>query len=227
MLKYHKHIERWGEFVDVKVNAPQVLSNQLPKIKMGTVWISSVTDPYQAVEEKYDLTRKILQKLLQYQFHITVLTKSKLVLRDINIFRHFKECEIGMTIITLDETVRERFEPNASKIFERLDTLRILHEVGVKTYVFIGPFLPYISEETINELANQIKEVGVDRVLIDRLNIKAGNWQTIQETLSMYYPELLLKFKDALNSQSTYYSKVKKDVSEIFDKKELEYSFCY
>jgi len=116
MLRYHKPEERWGDFVDVKVNAPQILSKQLPKVRRGLIWISSVTDPYQSVEEEYKITQKILQKLLLYQFPITVLTKSKLVLRDIDIFRQFKKCEIGMTIIMLDETVRERFEPKASTI---------------------------------------------------------------------------------------------------------------
>jgi len=65
----------------------------------------------------------------------------------------------------------------------------------VKTYAFIGPFLPFFSEGKIDELADHLKEVYVDRVLVDRLNIKAGNWQTIRETLNRYYPELLLKSK--------------------------------
>ncbi len=227
MLRYHKRGEEWGEFVDVKINAPQVLSKQISKVRRGLIWISSVTDPYQPVEEKYELTRKILQKLLPYLFPITVLTKSKLILRDIDILKRFKECEVGMTIITLDENVRERFEPNASSITERLDALKTLHEAGIRTYAFVGPFLPLISEKTIEDLANRLKELYISRVLIDRLNIKAGNWQTIIEAVKRYYPELIPKFENALHPQSSYYSGVKKTVSDILKEKKLEYSFCY
>ena len=227
MLRYHKHEERWGEFVDTKINAPEILSKQLSKVKRGLIWISSVTDPYKAVEEQYNLTRQILQRLLSYQFPITVLTKSRLVLRDIDIFKQFKECDVGMTIITMDEIARKRFEPNASTILDRLNALKTLHEAGIKTYAFIGPFLPIISEETTDELINQLKEVGIDRVLVDKFNIKAGNSQMIRETLNQYYPKLVEEFEYITKSHSTYYSKVKKRVPNILDEKGLEYFFCY
>jgi len=227
MLKYHRREEKWGEFVDVKINAPQVLSRQLPGLRRGLTWLSSVTDPYQAVEEEYRLTRKTLQRLLPYQFPITVLTKSKLVTRDVDVFRQFKECEVGMTIITLDEIVRQRFEPNSSTIADRLNALKTLHESGIRTYAFIGPLLPFISEETIDELAAQLKEISVDRVLVDRLNIKGGNWQSIQETLRRHYPELIPSFSEVVYSENNYYSDLKKRVANILRKRGLEFSFCY
>jgi len=227
MLKYRGLGEEWGEFVDVKVNAPQVLSRQLPKLGRGLVWVSSVTDPYQAIEEKYGLTRQVLQGLLQHQFPITVLTKSKLVTRDVDLLKKFKECEVGMTIITLDETIRERFEPKASTIAERLDALKTLHEAGVRTYAFLGPLLPFISEETLDGLAGQLREVRVDRVLVDRLNLKGGNWQAIEATLKRHYPELLPSFKEALQPNSNYYDELKKKVANLLQEKGLEFAFCY
>lgn len=227
MLKYRGRGERWGNFVDVKVNAPEILSKQLPRLRRGLVWVSSVTDPYQAVEEKYRLTEKVLRRLLAHQFPVTVLTKSNLVTRDIDLFLQFKECEVGMTIVTLDEAVRERFEPNSSTISERLKALKTLHEAGVRTYAFLGPLLPFISEETVDELADQLREVHVDRILVDRLNIKGGNWKTIEDALRRHYPELLPRFREVLFSQNKYYSELKKKVANILERRGLEFSFCY
>jgi len=84
MKRFTGHGEEWGEFVDVRVNAPQVLTRELSRTAKGVVLLSSVTDPYQPLEKKYELTRKCLQKLLMYQFPITILTKSTLVLRDLD-----------------------------------------------------------------------------------------------------------------------------------------------
>ncbi len=226
MLRYREQSERWGEFVDVKVNAPEILSKQLPKLRRGLIWVSSVTDPYQILEEKYELTRKLLQELLAHQFPITILSKSKLVLRDLELFTQFRECEVGMTVITLDEDVRKRFEPGASTIAERLETLKRLNEAGVRTYAFLGPLLPLLSE-TIEELASQLREVGVGRVMVDRLNIKGGNWKTIAETVAQHYPELLPRFREALFSQSSYYDELKEKVAKALKKSGLSFSFCY
>jgi DNA repair photolyase len=227
MVNIQRRNERWGEFVDVKLNAPQLVTKQLSKLSRGIIWISSVTDPYQPIELKYQVTLRILRRLLPYQFPISILTKSNLVTRDIDVLRRFKDVEVGMTLIALDDTIRQRFEPFTSSIAERLDALQILHESNVKTYAFIGPFLPFLSEETIEALVDQLEEVHVDRVLIDRLNIRSSNWSSINEVLVKYYPDLILEFKNVLSFRSEYYQKLKKKVSLIMEKKGLHFSFCY
>ena len=100
MGRYSGHSEQWGEFVDVKVNAPEVLRRQLDKAKKGTVWISSVCDPYQPLEAKYELTRGCLKELARKQFPVNIQTKSKLVLRDLDLLQEFEEIEVGFTITT-------------------------------------------------------------------------------------------------------------------------------
>ena len=227
MKKYGDHRERWGEFVDVKINMPQIISRELPKSKRGLVLISSVTDPYQPIEEKYELTRKTLQRLLMYNFPISILTKSALVARDVDILRNFSECEIGITITSLDEKVRENFEPEASRIGERLEALKTLNEHGLRTYVFLGPLLPFLVEETLEDLVLEFKDAGVSRVLIDRLNLKYGNWETIKELLEKKYPQLLSKYEEILFSKNSYFEFLKEKISETIQKKNLEFSFCY
>ena len=85
MARYSGHKEPWGEFVDVKINAPEVLRKQLARAKRGTVWVSSVCDPYQPLEAKYELTRRCLEELAKSRFPVTIQTKSKLVLRDLDL----------------------------------------------------------------------------------------------------------------------------------------------
>jgi len=227
MLKYHRRREEWGEFVDVKVNSPRVLSKELPKAKVGSILLSSVTDPYQPIEEKYGLTRKILERLLTYDFPVSILTKSSLVLRDIDLLRRFKKCEVGLTITTLSEDVKKCFEPFSSKIEGRLNALRVLHDEGIRTFVFLGPLLPLLVEDSLEGLAHEFIEAGVSEILVDRLNIKYGNWKTIKESLEKCYPGLLREYERILFSGSDYFEELKNKVAKHFWEKKLNFKFCY
>jgi DNA repair photolyase len=165
MRRYSGHPEPWGEFVDVKVNAPALLRKQLEKAKKGTVWISSVCDPYQPLEAKYKLTRLCLKELLEKQFPVNVQTKSKLALRDMDLFVQFEVLDVGFTIATDDEKVARLFEPMASPIRDRIDALGRMHDAGIRTFAFIGPLLPGNPEKLIGKLEGK-----VDYVYIDRMN---------------------------------------------------------
>jgi len=165
MRRYSGHSEAWGEFVDAKINAPSVLKKQLEKARKGTVWISSVCDPYQPLEARYELTRRCLEELARKRFPVNVQTKSKLVLRDLDLFREFEEIEVGFTITTDDDRVAKLFEPGASSVKDRLYSLKQLHIKGIRTFAFVGPILPGNPENLIAALDGK-----ADRVLIDRMN---------------------------------------------------------
>ncbi len=165
MKRFTGHTEPWGQFVDIKINAPEILEKQLKNMVRGNVMISSVTDPYQPIESRYKLTRHCLEILLEYQFPLDILTKSPLVLRDIELFKKFKDIVVGITITTDDEKIRKIFEPKAPPIRVRINALKELHNKGIETYVFIGPVLPMNPEA----LAEKIRPY-VRSVLIDRMN---------------------------------------------------------
>lgn len=165
MPRYSGHQEPWGEFVDVKINAVEVLCRQLKRAKKGTVWISSVCDPYQPLEAKFKLTRGCLKELLAVQFPVNIQTKSTLALRDLDLFTQFKSIEVGFSIATVDEKAARLFEPHASPIKERIRALKTIHDAGIHTFAFIGPLLPGNPENLINDLAGK-----VDHVYIDRMN---------------------------------------------------------
>jgi DNA repair photolyase len=173
MKKYTGHTEPWGTFVDAKVNAPEVLARELRRAGRGPVMLASVTDCYQPLEERFRLTRRCLELLLEHDFPVRVLTKSPLVLRDLDLLRKFRDIEVGLTVTTDDEAMRRLFEPGAPPIAARVDALRRLKEAGVGTYVFVGPMLPLDPER----LAGLLCDV-VDDAIVDPMNY-AGKTRAI------------------------------------------------
>ncbi len=165
MRRYSGHAEAWGDFVDVKVNAPELLRRQLPRARRGTVWVSSVCDPYQPVERRYGLTRRCLEELLRWQMPVEIQTKSALALRDADLFVRFEDLSVGFTIATDSDETARLFEPGASPVSERADALAELRGRGVRTFAFAGPLLPGDPERLAGLLAR-----AAGRVLIDRLN---------------------------------------------------------
>jgi DNA repair photolyase len=169
MRRFTGHKEKWGEFVDVKINAPELLAKEIKRKRMGRVWVSGVCDPYQAVEKKYELTKKCLKILVENQWPVTIQTKSSLVLRDIEILEKSKDIEVGFSITTADDKIRKLFEPGAPSIKERIHALDVLHSRGIQTFAMIAPILPG-AEGLVEELADK-----VDHILIDRVNYFYAN----------------------------------------------------
>ena len=114
----------WGGFVEIRKNMPLILAKELKNKKSGVVGISTVTDPYQPMEKKYNLTRYCLEQLLIHDFPVFIQTKSKLVLRDLDLISKFSNAEIMFSIGTLNEDERKILEPGASSINDRLNTLK-------------------------------------------------------------------------------------------------------
>jgi len=163
--RFSGHKESWGEFVDVKVNAPELLKKQSIRARKGKVWVSSVTDPYQPLEKKHELTRKCLKELAKSRFPVVIQTKSELILRDLELIQDFEDVEVGFTITTDDEGVAKLFEPHASSVKQRLEALEKIHAKGIKTFAFIGPILPGNPEKLILSLEGK-----TDNILLDRMN---------------------------------------------------------
>ena len=106
MKRFTKHKEPWGEFVDVKINAADLLLVEINKKRSGSVWISGVCDPYQPLEAKYELTRKCLEILADHAWPVIIQTRSPLVLRDMDILREVPNIEVGFSIATADDSIR-------------------------------------------------------------------------------------------------------------------------
>ena len=218
--------EAWGSFVDVKVNALERLRAEAPRRRRGKVLLSSVTDPYQPLERRYGLTRGSLEILLEHQFPVSILTKSDLVLRDLDLIRGFDVCDVGFTITVYDDEARKAFEPGASPVEARLAALKELSVEGIPTWAFIGPVLPYLTDEGLEPLLDELAG-SVGHILFDRLNIKAGNMPDIRRVLSERYPDLKPRFESALGDDSGYYEAFGRRVADLCRRRSIPFELVY
>ncbi len=158
----------WGSFVEAKVNIAEVLRRELArKRQRGRALLSSVCDPYQPVEGKFRLTRQCLEALRDFGWGIDILTRSPLVVRDLDILAGASGVSVGFSIPTDDEAVRRVTEPQAPPIPARIAALKQVAEAGVRPWVFIAPMLPMNPARLVELIAPY-----AERVRLDPLNYR-------------------------------------------------------
>ena len=211
-------IEKKENEIEIKINSPDVLCLQLKKLKSKKerVFISSITDPYQPIEKKYEISRKIIYLLSKFRFPTSILTKSSLVSRDIDIIKSF-DCEVGFTIMC-DESWRKHLEPNASKIDERIGYLEDFSREGIKTFIFIGPIIPEITDN----LVENFPRINVNKIIFDKLNFH-GNEHL--EKIKHFSEKFGLNFQKFFDEQ--YYQEMKKKIINLAKSRNIKYEFCY
>ena len=157
MRRFTNHQEKWGDFLDVKIYNKKIRLNALEGKK---IVFSTVTDAYNQLERKYRITRKLLEQFINTNIEISILTKSDLILRDIDVFKQIPSIAVGISLNTLDDNIRKRLEPRASSIEKRLNAVKTLHDEGIYTYIFLSPMFPGITnfKEIINESKSCTKE---------------------------------------------------------------------
>ncbi len=228
MKRFSGHEEEWGAFVDVKVNAAEVLAKQIKRTKRGSITFSTVTDPYQPSERKYELTRACLEVLAAYDFSISILTKSTLVLRDLDVFRRLKDVEVGFTITTLDEELRRIFEPRSSSVSARLAALAELADANVRTWAFCGPLLPFLSddERRIDAVFKELKKVGVHKVVIDSMKLNGAIWRRVKKALERHYLDLVEGYRQLLANRRPYHEALMAKAIRIAEKYGIRCEAC-
>lgn len=199
MQRFHPHKEPWGAFVDVKVNAVETLKRQLRRAEPGPVFVSSACDAWQPLEAEHRLTRRCCELLLERGFQVNVLTKSSLVLRDLDIFCG-RRAQIGITLTTLDERLRKLWEPGASSVRERLRVIDAARGAGLATSVMFGPLLPGLSDSpaAIGDLLQKAADLGIERIWVDALNPRPRVWPAVARLLGAEFPDLLADYRKVL-----------------------------
>lgn len=170
--------EEWGSYVDVRVNAADVLRRDLERAQPGTVYMSSVCDAWQQAESVYGVSRRCLELLAGSNLSLFLQTKSALIERDFDLLAGRGGVRVGVTVTTMDGEAARLFEPGASAPEERLRVLARARELGLGVFVFLGPLLPGVSDrgEGLLRLMQAVAAVGPDTVFVDRLNRRAGMW---------------------------------------------------
>ena len=206
MKRLTGHEEPWGRFLDVRVNAPDVLAREVRRKPPGTVFVSSVCDAYQPAEKRYGLTRQCLKVLIDAGFHPGILTKSKLVTRDFDILAGHDNCDLACTLTTMDEQLRFRLEPGASPTWERIAALEQACSRGIKAAAFLGPFMPALSDtdEALHALISAIAPLPLTHFYADKLNPRPGVWNSVVPFLKRYHPDLIDLYRRLFFDQEQY-----------------------
>lgn len=207
MRRVTHHTAPWGSFLDVKTcSVPLKPSRLFHK----HVLLSSVTDPYNPFEKRYQCTRRILQQLVSCQAYVSILTKSALVLRDIDLLSQLPGCEVGFSFSSTDETLRRQLEPNTSTVEEKIRALQTLHQHRISTAVMAAPLLPYLSDWQ-NILTKTSPFTDVFR--IDRLNLRTVSVPTMLGYIQKAHPSLLPLYKQIfIQGDNTYYDNLSKKI---------------
>lgn len=217
MKRFTGHNEEWGDFLDIKICDKKI---NLEKIKNKDVFLSSVTDCYNPFEEKYKVTRKILEQLVDADCFLGIATKSNLILRDVDLLKKMKHVRVSMSINTLNENFRADMD-NASSIEERLATLEKLHKQGIYTILFMSPIFPYITEwqEIIEKSKNY-----VDEYWFENLNLRGAYKFYIMNYIKNKYAKYYKYYCDIyLNGNNSYWESLSKEIDDYCQKNNIKY----
>lgn len=219
MKKYTHHPEPWGEFVDAKINLVERLRQQVKRTKPGTVMIGTVTDAYQPLERKFSLTRQCLEVLSGTNFPVFIQTKSDLILRDIDILQRMKEKEVGLTITCPDLRAERIFEPAASDLERRFEALSRLKNNGLPVFVFLGPILPFFSdnEHALKSLFERLKKIGIEKIYVDKMNYLKAKFKKIRPLLAREFPQALRFYEGIVKDETGYADWLKANVMSALD----------
>jgi DNA repair photolyase len=172
------------------------LLDQIEKMAKNTglklpVMISDCTDPYQPLEEEYEITRKLTQELSKHSFPLLIVTKSDLVLRDIDIFKKTRTV-VSMTVTTLSEDIANIIEPYAPSPRLRISTLKKIAENGIPTVARIDPIIPTINdnEKDFENLVSSLADVGARQVTISTVKPVRGFFSSLRQAHLEVYERL-------------------------------------
>lgn len=214
MGRFTNHTEKWGTYLEPK----RYRSYKLPKnLDNKTILIGSVTDAYNPAEKKYKLMLNILQALETCSAHIEILTKSNLVLRDIELLKRIPDISVGISLSNLNETDRTIIESGASSVGERIDALKQLHEEGIKTYLFVAPYLPGITN--LSELYKAVENT-IDYMCVENLNLRGAYKQSMLDVIDQLHPEVSCLWKDIFINKKgdEYWKKIEEEIIILREK---------
>lgn len=224
-----------GDFsqrIIIKDNAARVLDKDFSreKWKRMTVNLATVTDPYQPAEDKFKITKEVLEVFLEHHNPLILSTKSTLVLRDIDVLQEIAQTgflNVVISLSTLDDELRKKIEPKVAGVETRLKMVQELHEVGITVGVAAIPLMPYISdgEKDLDELLKVVAESGANYVIADLLNFRGEAGARFMEFLESYNPRLIPTYGKLYQTNycdKNYAKKIRKKADELIKKYKVD-----
>ncbi|MBD5544746.1 MAG: radical SAM protein [Lachnospiraceae bacterium] len=200
MKRFTGHREKWGSFIDIKECDKPV---NIKKLQGKSIFLSSVTDCYNPFEEKYRVTRNILEQLVGAKCQITISTKSNLILRDIDLLKKLPDLKVAFSVNTLDEEFRKDMDIG-STIAERIVAMKKLHREGIYTVLFMSPIFPYITD--CKGIIDATKDIACE-YWFENLNLRGAYKQVILDYIDTKYPSLKEEYRKIYIQKDTAYWK--------------------
>lgn len=190
------------EDIEVKRNAAKILEDQLRrKRKAAMIGTGAMCDPYIPLEEELELTRQCISLIEKYGFGLTILTKSSLILRDLDILKAINKktkCVVQMTLTTYDEELCKKLEPNVATTIKRVEVLKTMRDESIPTVVWLGPILPFITdtEENLKGLLDYCVEAKVHGILCFGFGVtlREGDREYFYKQLDKLFPGMKAKY---------------------------------
>ena len=212
----------WKKEILIHRDITGQLSEELNKIYPQTIFIGCYSDPYQPCEAEYSQTRKVLELFLQKGFSASLLTKSDLILRDIDLLKEMPSPSAGVSVAFSNNQTRKKFETNEIKTEQRIEVLRKLKDAGIPTYALISPVIPYITD-VISLI--EILIPYVDNIWIFCLEIGDGltrHWLNVKRILKVHFPDLSEEIEKVITStEHPYWNRLRKDLDDLQNDQQL------
>ena len=191
------------EDVEIKINAPELLEEKLAsKRRRCMIGTGAMSDPYIPIKESLDITRACLAIIEKYGFGLAIQTKSNLILRDLDLLVRINKkskCVVATTLTTYNEDLCKIIEPNVSSSRDRFEVLKTMRDNGIKTVVWLCPFLPFINdtEENLLGILSYCVEAGVHGILCFGMGmtLREGNREYFYEKLDKHFPGIRSKYE--------------------------------
>ena len=208
----------WSKEIRVHKEIVDQLSGEIDKIPSQTIYMGYYTDPYQPCEAEYHQTRKVLELFLKKGFSASILTKSDLVVRDIDLLKEMDDAAVSVSVAFNDNQTRRLFEANTVDTEKRIEALHQLKEAGVRTGALVCPIIPYITDavQLVNMLVPYTDVIWTYGLSID--DPLGQNWLNMQQILNNQFPELFEQIETAIFSKGHRYWAQLRESLEVLKK---------
>ena len=213
----------WTKEIFVYSDITGQLSGELEKISPQKIYMGYYTDPYQPCEADLNQTRKVLKLFLEKGFSASILTKSDLVARDMDLLKGMDHASVSVSVAFNDNHIRQQFEANTIDTELRIEALRKLRDSGIKTSALICPVIPYITDVTplIEMLAPYTDAIWLYGLSIEDRSDR--NWQNVQGILHTHFPDLKEQIETVLFAEEhSYWAEQRQQLSELMKDRKLD-----
>lgn len=215
----------WTQEIRIYEDIKGELREEIADLAPQTIYMGYTTDPYQPCEAEYRQTRQVLEVLLEKGFSVSILTKSDLVLRDLDVLRQMPDASVSVSVAFNDNKVRKSFEADTKDTEDRIAALAQLRAAGIDTSALICPVIPYITDVffLVDQLFPLTTTLWIYGLSIE--NRRDKNWQHLSQILDRSFPCLKKEIEAAVFSKDhDFWSGLRQALEQLAQQRQLNLS---